>query len=136
MSLPGTFDARLEKGLSTEEASRRLARDGYNELPSSKPRSNLAIALEVVQEPMFLLLLGSGLIYLLLGDLAEALFLLAFVLFVIGITLYQQRKTERALEALRDLSSPRALVWHQRRIAQRLALRSDVSGPSVIEIVP
>lgn len=49
---------------------------------------------------MFLLLVGCGLIYLVSGDLQEALVLLAFVVMVIGITLYQQRKTERALDAL------------------------------------
>ena len=83
---------------------------GYNELPQSKPRSILAIALEVIKEPMFLLLVAGSLIYLILGDLQEALMLMGFVLVVMGITLYQERKTERALEALRDLSSPRALV--------------------------
>jgi Ca2+-transporting ATPase len=81
---------------------------GYNELPSAKPRSVFAIAFEVAKEPMFLLLVAGGLIYLLWGDLQEALMLLGFVFVLMGITLYQERKTERALEALRDLSSPRA----------------------------
>jgi Ca2+-transporting ATPase len=97
-------------GLTDEEAADRLRTDGYNDLPTSRQRSLFEIALEVIREPMFLLLIGSGTIYLLLGDLEEALFLLAFVVVVMGITLYQTRKTERALEALRDLSSPRALV--------------------------
>ena len=69
-----------------------------------------AIAFEVVREPMLLLLLACGSTYLLLGDVQEAIILLIFVVVVIAITLYQERKTERALEALRDLSSPRALV--------------------------
>ena len=97
-------------GLSEPAAAERLKTHGPNELPSSKPRSIWAIAAEVVREPMFLLLLAAGVIYLLLGDLEEALLLLGFVFVVMGITLYQERKTERALEALRDLSSPRALV--------------------------
>jgi Ca2+-transporting ATPase len=123
------FDVRLVTGLTDGEVRDRIARDGYNELPSSKPRSLIAIAFEVVREPMFLLLIGSGAIYLVLGDLEEALFLLAFVFFVIGITLYQQRKTERALEALRDLSSPRALVIRQgerRRIPGREVVTRDI----------
>jgi Ca2+-transporting ATPase len=126
---PDQFDVRLVKGLSDREVLDRIERHGYNELPSSKPRSLLAIALEVVREPMFLLLIGSGGIYLVLGDLQEALFLLAFVFFVIGITLYQQRKTERALEALRDLSSPRALVirdGERRRISGREVVTDDI----------
>lgn len=97
-------------GLSEAEVAARLQQHGYNELPSSKSRSIFATAWEVVREPMFLLLLACGTIYLVLGDVQEALMLLGFVFVVLGITLYQERKTERALEALRDLSSPRALV--------------------------
>lgn len=111
MSSPGpVFDLATAVGLTGDEVDSRLAADGYNELPGSKPRSLVAIALEVVREPMFVLLVASGSIYLAVGDLTEGLLLLAFVFVVMGITLYQQRKTERALEALRDLSSPRALV--------------------------
>jgi Ca2+-transporting ATPase len=124
-----TFDLTTAVGLSDDQAADRLRADGYNELPSSKPRSLLAIALEVVREPMFLLLVASGSLYLVLGDLAEGLLLLAFVFVVMGITLYQQRKTERALEALRDLSSPRALVIRgggRKRIPGREVVRGDL----------
>ncbi len=116
-------------GLSQEEAALRLARDGFNELPSAKPRSLFAIAAKVVCEPMFLLLIACGAIYLLLGDRTEALMLLGFVLVVVSISFLQERKTERALEALRDLSSPRALVirdGEQRRIAGREVVRGDL----------
>ena len=98
-------------GLSREEAIARLEGDGYNELPSAKPRRLWAIAWEVVREPMFLLLIGASTIYLVLGDIREALVLFASVFVVMGITFYQERKTERALEALRELASPRAQVW-------------------------
>jgi Ca2+-transporting ATPase len=116
-------------GLSETAAAARLLRDGYNELPSARPRSVIAIALDVVREPMFLLLIASGAIYLLLGDPAEAAALLAAVFLVIGITLYQEQKTERALQALRDLSSPRALVVRDgvpKRIAGRDVVQDDV----------
>ena len=89
-------------GLSDAEAAARIARYGFNELPSSKPRSIIRIALEVVREPMLLLLIACGSTYLLLGDVQEAIILLIFVVVVIAITLYQERKTERAIEALRD----------------------------------
>src|SRR5262249_48795139 len=81
------------------------------------------------REPMFLLLMATGAIYLVLGSPAEAAALLAAVLLVIGITLYQQQKTERALQALRDLSSPRALVIRggvTKRIAGREVVRRDL----------
>jgi len=116
-------------GLSEEEAQTRLREQGMNELPSARRRHILAIALEVVREPMFLLLVAGGALYLVLGDLQEALMLLGFVFVVMGITLYQERKTERALEALRDLSSPRALVirgGEQRRIAGREVVQGDI----------
>jgi Ca2+-transporting ATPase len=116
-------------GLSEVEAEKRLKSEGYNELPSTRRRSTLAIAFDVVREPMFLLLVACGIIYLALGDLEEALMLLGFVFVVMGITLYQERKTERALEALRDLSSPRALVIRdgvERRIAGREVVRGDI----------
>ena len=97
-------------GLTSKEAKARLAHDGPNELPAAKPRSLWAIAWEVAREPMFLLLIGASAIYLVLGDIREALVLFASVFVVMGITFYQERKTERALEALRELSSPRAQV--------------------------
>ena len=77
--------------LTSREAAARLARDGYNELPSAKPRAPWAIAWQVVREPMFLLLIGAAAIYLALGDRREALALLASVGVMIGITFYQER---------------------------------------------
>ena len=97
-------------GLTEDEVTQRRVKDGYNELPSAKRRSFLRITLGVVQEPMFMLLIACGTLYLVLGDLEEALMLLGFVVVVMGITLYQELRTERALGALRDLSSPRALA--------------------------
>ena len=98
------------KGLSSQEVQERLAKDGYNVLPSAKRRGLLLTALEIIREPMFLLLLACGALYLISGDTEEAMMLLGFVFVVMGITFFQERKTERALEALRDLSSPRAFV--------------------------
>jgi Ca2+-transporting ATPase len=123
------LDLSTLSGLSEQEAAERLECDGYNELPSTKRRRVLEITLEVVREPMFLLLAACGTIYLILGDAQEAFMLLGFVFFIMGISLYQERKTERTLEALRDLSSPRALVIRdgkQRRIAGRDVVRGDV----------
>ncbi len=117
------------QGLTEQEALERLAQDGYNELPTTKKRTVFHILLEVVREPMFLMLIACGVLYLLLGDQEEALMLLGFVGIIIGITIYQEQKTERALEALRDLSSPRALVirdGRQQRIAGREVVRDDI----------
>ena len=122
-------DLQSIKGLSVREASERLKKDGYNELPSSRGRNIFRIILEVFKEPMFILLVACGAIYLILGDVQEAVMLLGFVFFIIGITVYQEGKAERAIEALRDLSSPRALVIRdgvQVRIAGREVVRGDI----------
>jgi len=117
------------KGLSEAEAALRLKTEGFNELPSARRKNVFSIAFEVIREPMFLLLIACGIIYLFLGDVQGALILLAFVFVIIGITFYQERKTERTLEALRDLSSPRALVvrdGQQKRIVGREVVRGDI----------
>lgn len=115
-------------GLSESEAKHKLITDGYNELPSAKKRGTISMAWEILQEPMFLLLLAGCIIYLFLGDIHEALLLFSTVFVVIGITFYQGHKTERTLEALKDLSSPRALVIRdgdQIRIAGREVVTGD-----------
>jgi Ca2+-transporting ATPase len=116
-------------GLSEDGAAARLLQEGPNELPAQKKRNLLAIAFEVAREPMFLMLVAAGTVYLLLGEPTDALMLLGFVFVVMAITITQERRTERALEALRDLSSPRALVIRdgvQRRIAGREVVRGDL----------
>src|SRR6516162_8114949 len=95
------------RGLSGMEAAERLRRDGYNELPHERRRNLFTLAFAVLREPMLLLLLAATVLYLVLGDRQEAIILAASLTVVIGITLYQEHKTERALDALRDLSSPR-----------------------------
>lgn len=106
MKVGGATDA----GLTPAEAAARLAADGPNELARAGQRSVLRIALGVVREPMLALLLLGGGAYLLLGSLSEALILLAFATFSIAVTVIQEARTEHVLEALRDLSAPRALV--------------------------
>jgi len=126
--MPDKFNIEIISGFSEQGAIDRLKKEGYNELPSTKRRSIFTIILEVMHEPMFLLLIAGGVIYLILGGVRDAMMLLFFVFVVIGITFYQERKTERALEALRDLSSPRALVIRdgkQKRIAGREVVRGD-----------
>jgi Ca2+-transporting ATPase len=128
-SRPNEFELDGFAGLSDAEASERLKVEGPNELPSSKPRGIWPIALEVAREPMFLLLVAAGSLYLLMGKLEDALMLLGFVFVVMGITIVQERRTERALDALRDLSSPRALVirgGQRQRIAGREVVKGDI----------
>jgi len=123
--------SRDRAGLSATEAARRLHADGPNELPGHRPRNLLAIVREVLSEPMFLLLIAAAAIYIVLGDIREASVLAASIVVIIVITVLQQRRTERALVALRDLSSPRALVIRD-GVEQRIAGSEVVAGDIVL----
>lgn len=116
-------------GLSGEEAARILKEEGYNELSSQSRQSFLGMLWRILSEPMLLLLVGCGVLYLFMGEAKDALILLFSVFFIIGITFYQERKTEKTLEALKKLSSPRALVIRegkQIRIAGREVVKNDI----------
>jgi Ca2+-transporting ATPase len=116
-------------GLDPGTAAQRLQQEGLNELGVSQRRTLRDIAWEDVREPMFLLLLGAGGIYLAMGEPHEALILLGFVLIIMAVTVVQERRTDNALEALRDLSSPRALVLRggqALRIPGREVVREDL----------
>jgi len=124
-----SIDQPLHHGLSTAEAAARLKRDGYNELPRPDRRGIWRILREVLTEPMLALLLTGGGIYLLLGSLQEALILLFFASFSVVVTVVQETRTESVLEALRDLTSPRALVIRdggRKRIAGREVVNGDL----------
>ena len=126
-------------GLSAAQAAQRLAEDGPNALPGGHRRSLLSIAFETVREPMFLLLLAAATLYLVFGDLQEGLTLFGFVVVTVVLTLVQEGKTERAIEALRDLTSPRALVIRDgqpQRIAGRDVVRGDLLRLSEGDRVP
>nr|MDA8411280.1 cation-transporting P-type ATPase [Treponema sp.] len=97
-------------GLSDDEVTELRKRHGFNELPDAERRGTFTIVLGVLREPMFLLLVACGLVYMLVGEPRDALLLLGFVIIMMGITIYQEGKTERTLDALRNLASPRALV--------------------------
>lgn len=117
------------RGLSASEAQAKLKLVGYNELPSSKPKNVGKIALEVMKEPMFLLLIACGVLYIILGDYKEGIILLSTIFLIISITFFQYRKTERALDALKKLSSPRVLVIRdgiEVRIAGRDVVPDDI----------
>ena len=116
-------------GLTTSEARKRLTTAGYNELQSTRPKNLLKIAGEVIREPMFLLLISCGVLYVILGDYREGLIMLGTIFIIIIITFFQYRRTERALDALKKLSSPRALVirdGREIRIPGREVVQEDI----------
>ncbi len=113
-------------GLTSEDVKQRLKRDGFNELPKPNKRKFLKILMDVLREPMFALLIIGGIIYWLLGDTLEAVVLLLFASFSVSITLIQEARSERVLDALRDLASPRALVI-------RDGERKHIAGKEVVQ---
>ena len=118
-------------GLSSQQARDVLARDGFNELPRAARRTPFRIALEVMREPMLAMLLAAGGVYLVLGDRTEALILLIFACFSIGVTIVQEARTENVLEALRDMAAPRALVIRDGETV-RIAGREVVVGDLLV----
>ena len=116
-------------GLTQAEATHRLRRDGPNELASQRRRSWLDRWGDLLAEPMIALLVAAALIYIVLGDLGDGLTLAVFVLAVIGLTLYQEGKSESSIEALRELTQPMAQVWRdgeRRSLASREVVCGDV----------
>ena len=126
-------------GLSAAEAADRLILHGPNELPGKGGRNFVHIVTDVLREPMFALLLGSGVIYMLLGDRMEALLLLIFASLSVGIAVIQETRSEHVIEALRDLTSPRALVIRDGirvRIPGREVVPGDILALSEGDRVP
>ena len=118
-------------GLSQAEAAQRLQADGPNVMPGEQPRRLAAIVQETLKEPMFMLLLAAAVLYGVLGDWQEGGILMGLVVVVLGLTLYQEGKTERAMQALRQLSSPRALVLRDGQ-PQRIAGQDVVVGDLLV----
>lgn len=115
--------------LTKSEAERRLLSEGLNLLLSAKPRNYFQLFIGVLREPMLNLLVSAGVINLIVSEILDVSILMFMVFMVVGISLYQERRTEQALIALRDLSSPRALVVRdgtETRIAGRDVVRGDL----------
>ena len=119
------------QGLTAEAAADRLRVEGPNQIGASQTRTWLGILQEVVREPMFALLLIAGTLYFVMGDAHEGLMLMGFVLIIMTVTIVQERRTERVLETLRDLASPRALVVRDGR-EQRIPGTDVVRGDLLI----
>ncbi len=119
------------RGLSSTEAAERLRLHGFNELPQPDRRNLIEIVLAVVREPMFAMLLCGGAIYLLLGEMTDAVVLSVFAAVTVSISIVQESRSEHVLNALRNLASPRALVV---RDGERVRIpgRDVVTGDIVV----
>lgn len=128
-TLPADTASSPWRALTDSEARDRLRRYGPNTLPAAHKQTLFSIAFATLKEPMLVLLLSTGVVYLAVGDLREAVAILASIFLVIGISVVQKQRTERTLEALRDLTSPRALVVRAegtRRVPAREVVPDDI----------
>lgn len=118
-------------GLTSLEAAARLRRDGPNRLAQAPRRGLRSMAKGVLTQPMFLLLLATAAIYGAVGSLADAAVLLVSVAVVGGITLAQEYRTERVLDSLKELSSPRARVVRD-GVVQTVPSQALVTGDRLL----
>ncbi|HSM94566.1 MAG TPA: cation-translocating P-type ATPase [Rhizomicrobium sp.] len=119
----------VHQGLTSAEAAARLRQFGSNELPAPDRRNLARIAFGVVRQPMFALLIAGGLVYFAIGETLDAIVLAAFATLSVSIGILQESRSERVLESLRNLASPRALVIRdgvQARIPGREVVPGDV----------
>ena len=118
-------------GLGSDEAKRRLALHGPNELGDREHQGWVRTLRGIATEPMFLLLLVAAALYLVLGDLGEGLLLGAFALLTVGLVVFQERRSQHALDALRALAAPQARVVRD-GVVQRVAARELVPGDLLV----
>jgi Ca2+-transporting ATPase len=114
-------------GLTAAEAARRLSQLGPNELPTPSRRHLVRILVDVLREPMFLLLALAALIYLVVGGIGEGVLMAGFAALSILLVVLQERRSENALAALRSLAAPMARVLRDGR-ELRVAAREVVPG--------
>jgi P-type Ca2+ transporter type 2C len=125
------FSGHHFTGLTEEQVKVKQLEHGFNELPKPKSGGFLKQVVGLFKEPMFLLLIVCGSLYLILGDIQEGFMLLGFVVFIMGIEFYQERKTGKALDALKELSSPYAVVIRN-GIEIKIPYREIVVGDLVV----
>jgi len=99
-----------ENGLTKSEAAARLDRNGPNSLPESDNDGFFHVMIEQVREPMILILIVIGLIYLIIGTPVESVAVIIIVFTVIAIEIHNVRKARVSILALRSLVSAKAWV--------------------------
>lgn len=97
-------------GLTATEAKQLQEQYGKNELPTQKKESFFKKVLHIICKPMFLLLIVAATIYFILGEARDGAIMLIFVAGIISIDVIQEWKTDKTLNALKDLSAPHVTV--------------------------
>ncbi|MEX1170186.1 MAG: HAD-IC family P-type ATPase, partial [Chloroflexota bacterium] len=98
------------RGLDIDEVRRRAEASGPNELEPARRASIASMVWDAATEPFVLLLLAAGALAVVLGEVRDGLLILAALIPIVGADVVTEYRGERALEALRDASAPRARV--------------------------
>jgi len=119
------------QGLTKSQVNLLQVQHGFNELAVADKKTVFKLLVRILSEPTFALLLMAGTLYLVIGKIDDTLILFVFIFISVGITFFQERKSEKAIGALKALSSPRAIVVRD-GITQRIASRDIVVGDILI----
>ena len=106
------------KGLTDEEVQRAHQKFGYNQMKQIEKSSWLKLLFDILREPMLILLIIIAVIYLAVGNYGEALFMLAAIILVSGISFYQDNRSQKALEELEKLNEPLSRVIRDSKIIE------------------
>jgi Ca2+-transporting ATPase len=106
------------KGLSSEEVIQSRKKNGSNSLEHQEKNHFLSSLIEMIKEPMFLLLLIATSIYFITGEYSNGIFMLAAIILVSAISLYQESKSRSAIEELKKLSQPKSKVIRNGEITE------------------
>ncbi|HEU4904228.1 MAG TPA: cation-translocating P-type ATPase [Flavisolibacter sp.] len=129
--MSAVFTKQKVRGLPEDEAQKRLVQYGKNSLHLNESKRLLWILRDIVKEPMFILLMVACLLYFILGNASEGFMMMAALLFVAAISVYQELKSATALAALQELTEPRARVIRD-GITKEILLQDVVPGDMIV----
>ena len=113
-----TLDASRQRGLSASEVQRRLEEHGPNAFEEKKPKTLLQMFLSQLRDPMIYILMGAVVISAALGEFSDAFIIVAVILLNAVVGVVQESKAEKSLEALKQLSSPTAMVRREGKVSE------------------
>lgn len=126
------LDVEQQKGLSSEEATRRLEKYGENKLKGKPKKSIFALFFAQLQDMLIYVLLGASVITIVIGEYVDAVIILFVVVLNAAIGVFQEFKAEKAIEALQKMTTPRSLV---RRDGEVKEINSELLVPGDIIVI-
>src|SRR5690606_1396020 len=121
------------RGLSTDQVVASQKKYGYNTINAVQKNSWITLLLDILKEPMLLLLIAVAIIYLIVGDYGEAIFMFGAIVAVSGVSFYQDNRSKKALEALEKLNEPLSSVIRNSTVIQIPTHEITVGDLCIIE---